>query len=89
MDVVWTEYLKYRASLRGFDLDKIEQIVKSSNERYIDTATGRRIAVGRCGKILVMVPYEASCERVIPVTVHATTRRQIALRVKAGRFVNE
>jgi len=24
MDVIWTEYLKYRASLRGFDLDAIE-----------------------------------------------------------------
>ena len=49
MDVVWTEYLKYRAALRGFDLDRIEQIVKSSSERYMDTATDRRIAVGRCG----------------------------------------
>jgi len=89
MDVVWTEYLKYRAALRGFDLDKIEQIVKSSSERYMDTATDRRVAVGRCGKTLVLVPYEASGERVTPITVHATTRRQIALRVKAGRFVNE
>ena len=89
MDVVWTEYLKHRASLRGFDLDKIERIVESSNERYIDTTTDRRIAVGWCGKTLVMVPYEESGKKVIPVTVHATTRRQIALRVKAGRFVNE
>lgn len=89
MDVLWTEYLKYRAAIRGFDLDKIEQIVKSSSERYMDTATDRRVAVGRCGKTLVLVPYEASGERVTPITVHATTRRQIALRVKAGRFVNE
>ena len=89
MAVVWTEYLKYRAALRGFDLDRIEQIVKSSSERYMDTATDRRLAVGRCGKTLVLVPYEASGDRVTPITVHTTTRRQIALRVKAGRFVHE
>lgn len=41
MKVVWTEYLEYRASLRGFDLDKIEQILKLSKERYTDTATNR------------------------------------------------
>ena len=89
MDVVWTEYLKHRAALRGFDLDRIEQIVKSSSERYMDTATDRRIAVGRCGKTVVLIPYETSGDRVTPITVHTTTRRQIALRVKAGRFVHE
>lgn len=89
MEVVWTQYLKHRAALRGFDLNKIEQIVKSSNERYMDTATDRRIVVGRCGKMLVLIAFEASGKKVIPVTVHATTRRQIALRVKAGRFVHE
>ncbi len=89
MDVVWTEYLKHRAVLRGFDLDRIEQIVKSSSERYMDTATDRRIAVGRCGKTVVLIPYEASGDRVTPITVHTITRRQIALRVKVGRFVHE
>ena len=89
MEVVWTHYLKHRATLRGFDLNRIEQIVKSSNERYIDTATDRRIAVGRCWKMLVLIAFEASGEKATPVTVHATTRRQIALRVKAARFVHE
>ena len=56
MDVVWTDYLKYRAELRGFDLAGIEEILKSSKEHYIDTATDRRIAVGQCGKTLVLVP---------------------------------
>ena len=89
MDVVWTEYLRYRAALRGLDLDRIEEIVKHSSERYRDTATDRQVVVGRCGKTLVLVPYEASGDKVTPVTVHATARRQIAFRVKSGRFVYE
>jgi hypothetical protein len=88
MDVVWTEYFRYRATLRGFDLDRIEEIVKHSSERYVDTATDRRIAVGRCGKTLVLVPYEASGDVVTPITIHATTRRQIAFRVQTGRFIH-
>ncbi len=88
MDVAWTEYFRYRAALRGFDLDKIEEIVKHSAERYVDTATNRRVALGRCGKILVLVPYEANDDVVTPITVHATTRRQITFRVKTGRFVH-
>lgn len=89
MEVAWTEYFRYRAALRGFDLDRIEEIVKHSTERYVDTATNRRIAVGRCGKALVLVPYETSNEVITPITVHTTTRRQIAFRVQTGRFVHE
>ena len=45
--IVWTDYVKYRVRLRGFDLAAIEHIVRHSAERYVDTATGRLIAVGR------------------------------------------
>ena len=89
MDVVWTEYLKYRATLRGFDLDGVEQVVKSSRERYMDTATNRHVVVGRCGKTLVLVPYEATENVLTPITIHATTRQQIEFRINAGRFVHE
>jgi hypothetical protein len=88
MDVVWTEYLRYRAVLRGFDLDEMKQILMSSRERYVDTATRRDVVVGRCGRTLVLIPYEARGEVVTPVTIHATTRRQIEFRIKAGRFVH-
>jgi hypothetical protein len=89
MDVAWTEYLKYRAALRGFDLAQIEQIAKSSTERYMDTATNRRVVVGRCGRTLVLIPYEMSQDVLTPITIHATTRKQIEFRVKAGRFIHE
>lgn len=86
MKVIWTDYLKYRVELRGFELATIEQIVLFSEERYFDTATLRMIAVGRHTGLLVMVPYEEEGETVTPVTIHSTTRQQVNLRVKTGRF---
>ena len=86
---VWTDYVKYRAGVRGFDLAIIEQIVRYSTERYIDTATGRFVAIGRHDQRLVMIPYERKGNTVTPVTIHATSRRQINSRVKSGRFENE
>lgn len=85
--VVWTEYMKYRARLRGFDLAKIEDIVRYSTERYFDTATGRSVIIGRHDELLVMIPYETDGETIIPVTIHATTRQQINLRLKTGRYI--
>jgi len=45
--IIWSDYLLYRAELRGFDLEKIESILRYSGERYFDTVTGREIAVGK------------------------------------------
>lgn len=86
MKVVWTEYLQYRARLRGFDPGIIEQIVRFSEERYFDTATQRMVVVGRHGELLVVIPYEQEGETATPVTIHSTTRQQINLRLRAGRF---
>ena len=88
MRVVWTDYLKYKASLRGFDLFRIEHIIIHSSERYHDEVTGRRIAVGRYGGKLVLVPYELDEDIITPVTIHITTRQQINVRIKTGRFIH-
>jgi hypothetical protein len=85
----WTSYMQYRAALRGFDLARIEEVVRYSHERYIDNATGRLIAVGRHTDALIMVPDETEEDAIRPVTVHATNRAQIDARVKSGRFGNE
>jgi hypothetical protein len=45
--IYWTNYLKYRAGLRGFDLKKLEDIIRHSAERYFDTETERHLVVGR------------------------------------------
>ena len=89
MGLIWTDYVKYKARLRGFDLAKIEGIVRYSAERYFDTETGRQIAIGTHDNQLVMIPYEAHQDSVIPITVHATTRQQIRSRMRIGRYTLE
>jgi hypothetical protein len=92
MDVTrieWTEYMQHRAALRGFDLARIEEVVRYSTERYLDNATDRLVAVGKHAHQLIMVPYEKEGDVICPVTVHATTRTQIGARIKAGRFTHE
>ena len=87
--IIWTEYLKYRAALRGFDLTKLEQILRHSNEHYLDTETGRYVVVGRHEDQLVLIPYEVGDDQITPVTVHSTTRQQIRFRIITGRFTHE
>ena len=87
--IEWTEYLKHRAAIRGFDLEKLEHIIRHSSERYFDTETGRHVAAGKHDEQLVMIPYETEQDVITPVTVHATTRQQIRFRLNTGRFTNE
>lgn len=86
---VWTEYMKYRLRLRGYDLATVEQILRYSSERYVDTVTGRLVAIGRHVNLLVMIPYERKGGTLTPVTIHATNRQQINSRLKSGRLKNE
>ena len=78
--------MKYRIDLRGFDFEKIENILRYSDERYFDTITQRNIAIGRHDRLLVMIPFEQSEGKIHPITIHATTRQQINFRLKTGRF---
>jgi hypothetical protein len=88
MKFIWSEYIRHRAESREFDLEKIEEILRYSAERYFDTGTNRLIAVGRHDERLIMIPYEAYGDAIRPVTVHAVTRQQISFRIKTGRFAN-
>ncbi len=87
--IVWTEYMKYRLSLRAYDLTTVEQILRYSSERYVDMVTGRVVAIGRYQKLLVMIPYELKGRTLKPMTIHTTSRQQINSRIKSGRFKNE
>ena len=87
--IVWTEYMEYRLKLRGYDLATVEHILRYSSEWYIDTVTGRVVAIGRHGRLLVMIPYERKGGTLTPVTIHVTSRQQINSRIKSGRFKNE
>ncbi len=86
ISIVWSDYMKYRINLRGFDLKKIESILRYSDERYFDNVTQRRIIIGRHDRLLVMIPYEQSGGKMNPITIHATTRQQINFRLKTGRL---
>ena len=78
--------MRHRAQVRGFDLSAIGQIVQFGEERYFDNTTQRRVVVGRHGSRLVVIPYEQAGETYTPVTIHVTTRQQIAFRLRTGRF---
>ncbi len=86
ISIIWSDYIKYRIDLRGFDFKKVESILRYSDERYFDYVTQRRIVIGRHDKQLVMIPYEQSEEKINPITIHATTRQQINFRLKTGRL---
>ena len=85
--IIWTGYMKHRTELRGFELSKIENILRHSAEKYLDTATQRLIIVGKHDDILVIIPYEKHGIEVTPITIHATIRQQINFRLKTGRFI--
>ena len=87
--IVWTDYIKYRADLRGFKLKKVEDILRYSGERYFDTVTRRLIVVGKHDDRLVLIPYEKKGNEITPLTIHATSRQQINFRLKTGRFIHE
>lgn len=87
MNILWTKYLIYRAELRGFEVPQLEQILRYTEERYFDTVTHRMVAVGKHRDYLVMIPYDIADDQTItPVTVHATSRQQVAYRLKSRRF---
>ena len=87
--IQWTDYLQYRAKLRGFDLSILEEILRHSTERYYDTETGRKIVVGNHKKELLLIAYEVDENVLTPVTVHTITRQQVNFRLKTERFIYE
>ena len=87
--IIWSDYLKYRTNLRGFEVLKIENILRYSQERYFDTVTRRLVVVGKHDNRLVIIPFEKRGNEIIPVTIHATTHQQIKFRLKTGRFIYE
>lgn len=89
MQIIWTEYFTYKANLRSFDLSTVENLVITSTERYFGTVTRRSVVVGRHDSRLVIIPYDRDADEITPVTIHVTTRQQINLRIKAGRFIHE
>ena len=81
--------MHYRAKLRGYDLGRIEEILRFGTEKYFDSETGRHVVVGSHQHKLVLIPYEETETKITPITVHATTGQQIRFRINTGRFKHE
>ncbi len=81
--IVWTEYMKYRLSLRGYDLATVEQILRYSSERYVDTVTGRVVAIGRHEKLIVMIQYELKA--ITTFSPRMVLKRSSTCNPKVGR----
>ncbi|MBF0117416.1 MAG: hypothetical protein HQK79_01155 [Desulfobacterales bacterium] len=86
MNVFWSDYFIYRAKLRGYDLSKVESILKYSDERYYDTETQRSIVVRKHDERVVIISYEIKDKTITPITIHAITRQKIKFRIKIGRL---
>ena len=84
--IVWSDYIKYRAKLRRFSLEKIEEILRYSSERYFDNGTHRMVVVGKHDNRLVIIPYDKDDDTIVPVTIHTIARQQIRFRLRSGRF---
>ena len=86
MEIRITDYFQYRIELRKYNLNIIKEIIRYGNERYLDTETGRNIVIGNHNKKLVLIAYEIAKNTITPITIHVTTRQQIKLRIKTGRY---
>ncbi len=82
--------MKHRIIERELELDKLEEILRHSVERYYDTVTNRLVVVGKYDrKRLVLIPIEIEKSVITPITVHTTTRQQIKFRLKIRRLIHE
>jgi len=87
--IVWTDYFLYRATERKLDLSQIEKILRYSSERYVDTDTGSRIAIGSVENHIILVAYDLIEDGYEVITSHATNRQQITFRLNSGRYKHE
>jgi hypothetical protein len=58
MEIKWTHYFRTRCSLRHFNIEKAEDILRYLAERYFDIDSSRCIAVGSIDNRLILIPYE-------------------------------
>ena len=89
MEIRWTYYFTKRCERRHYSIEKAEEIIRYSTERYFDLDSSRRIAVGFVDNRLVVIPYEEENDIVTPVTIHETDRKQINFRIRTSRFLRQ
>ena len=90
-EVRYTDHLKRRIILRGYDDSLPQQIFEQSIELYIDTQTSNHIAVVEImirGEMRLMtISYDEFPTRI--VTIHPIKRNQINNRIKLRRWIKQ
>ena len=83
-------HLKFRLEKRGLPANIPRKIYQDSNEKYYDSATGHKIAVGRLDysgrEREVMIAYDEFEDRIEIVTVHPLKWMQKQQRIKNKRW---
>lgn len=83
-------HLKFRLEKRGIPANIPRKIYQDSNEKYYDSATGHKIAVGRLDysgrEREVMIAYDEFEDRIEIVTVHPLKWMQKQQRIKNKRL---
>ena len=88
--VIYTSHLEFRLEKRQISPDIPSRIYRDSKERYYDSATGHRIAIGRLDysgrEREVMIAYDEFEDRIEIVTVHPLKWVQKQQRIKSKRW---
>jgi len=88
--IIYTAHLKFRLEKRGIRSGIPREIYRDSDEKYYDTATGHRIAIGHLHysgrEREVMIAYDEFEERIEIVTVHPLKWAQKQQRIKTKRW---
>lgn len=83
-------HLKFRLEKRGIPANIPRKIYQDSNEKYYDSATGHKIAVGGLDysgrEREVMIAYDEFEDRIEIVTVHPLKWMQKQQRIKNKRL---
>ena len=86
----YCEHLELRLALRKMDRSLPERIIRQAEQRFLDVATGYRIAVATAaygaGDHLMMAAYEEHPEMIIAVTIHPLDVEDVAQKVRNGRW---
>jgi len=88
--IVYSPHLIFRLKLREIPYFLPRRIYQTSKERYFDTETQKKIAVGKArykNKLREMaVIYEEMNDQIILITVHPLKKYQKLNRIKSGRW---
>ena len=93
MKIVLSNHLKIRLKQRKIPQDYPKRILKQSDDNFLDSETGHKIAIKKLrygGKLRPMVvAYDKIVSEIQVITVYPTTELEIGNRAKSGRWIKD